>query len=248
MPKVLTTPQVKALFGDFTYTELQGGRIKIDPAWVAENLVEIVIPQLAGVTSTGGRITFHRKGTEQLANAFMEIERQGLLKYILTWDGSWVPRHMSWDKKRPLSRHSWGTAFDINARWNTYGKAPAKENEHGTVRQLVHIFEAHGFCWGGGWSTPDGMHFEMVELNPSTQYVGLVVNGIEVPDAKTVIHANGRSYGLLGPIAKAMGITDEVVVDNDDPVPVAAFLRSHGYNVQYKASEGPKGTIVASKP
>ena len=247
MPKVLTMQKVKALFGDFTYTDLEGGRIKINPQWVNESIVQVEIPQLAGLTSTHGKVPFHIKGAEQLKNAFAEIERQALLKFVLTWDGSWVPRHMTWNKKKGLSHHSWGIAFDINVAWNGYGKQPAAVGKQGTVRPLVAVFEAHGFCWGGDWSTPDGMHFELVELNPVSQYVRLLVNGTEVPEAKVVIRANGRSYGLLGPIAKAMGITDQVVVANDDPVPVAAFLRSHGYKVEYKAGEGPKGTILADK-
>ena len=245
MPKHLSTVKVKEFFGAFTYTDLAGGRIRIDPMWVKKNIVTVEVPQLAGVTSMGGRVAFHQKGVQQLKNAFEEVERQELLRYVLTWDGSWVPRHIGWDRRRALSRHSWGIAFDINARWNGYGKTPAREDEHGTVRPLVPIFESHGFCWGGGWKKPDGMHFELAELDPSSQYVLLFIDGVEVTDAKVIIRANGRSYGLLGAMCKAMGIEDKTVVTNEDPVPVAAFLRSHGYKVEWKAGGGPKGTITA---
>jgi hypothetical protein len=244
----LSTQKAKSLFGDFSYTDLEDGRIKIEPGWVEENIVTVEIPQLAGVTSTGGRIPFHKKAADQLKNAFEEVERKGLVKYILTWDGSWVARHISWDKKKALSRHSWGIAFDINVRWNGYGKKPAAEGEYGTVRPLVPVFEAHGFCWGGDWKTPDGMHFEVCELNPVTQYVLLFIDGVEVRDAEVVIRSNGRSYGLLGPMAKAMGITEQSVISNDDMVPVAAFLKSHGYDVKWKSEGSPKGTITAVKP
>jgi hypothetical protein len=248
MPKSLSTQKVKQLFGDFSYTDLDGGRIKIDSDWIAENLVTVEIPQLAHiVTSTGGRISFHKKGAEQLRNAFEEVERKGLQQYILTWDGSWVARHIGWSKTHPLSRHSWGIAFDINVQWNGYSQTPAKENEHGTVRPLVEIFEAHGFCWGGTWSTPDGMHFEIAELNPVSQFVRLIINGVEVINADVIIRSNGRSYGLLGPMAKAMGIVDETVTSNDDSVPVAAFLQSHNYDVKWKAEGASKGTITANK-
>ena len=245
MLKVLTISKVKFLFGDFKYTDLDGGRIKIDQKWIDENLVTVAIPQLKEITKNWDRITFHRKGADQLKSAFEEIERLELAKFLLTYDGTWVPRHMSWNKKRSLSRHSWGIAIDINARWNGYGVKPAGESDQGTVRPLVPIFEQHGFCWGGDWSTPDGMHFELVEINPESQYVRLIINEVEVPDANVIIKTNGRSYGILGPMAKAMKIKDKTVTSNDDEVPVAAFLKSHGYEVEWHEEGAPKGTINA---
>jgi hypothetical protein len=247
MAKVLSTQKIKELFGDFSYTDLEGGRIKIDTGWVSQNIVTVEIPQLTELTTSHGKVQFHVKGQEQLKSAFAEIERQGLSKYLATWDGSWVPRHMLWNKKKSLSHHSWGIAFDINARWNNFGSSPVAEGSVGSVRQLVPIFAAHGFCWGGEWSPPDGMHFELAELNPISQFVKLIIDGLDIPTAKVTIQPNGRSYGLLGPISKAIGITDPDVITNEDPVPVAAFLKGHRYKVVYKAEGCPKGTIYATR-
>ena len=74
-PEPLATQKVKQLFRDFTYTDLEGGRVRIDPAWVAENLVPVKTPQLAAVTSTGGRIPFHKKAALQLGNAIAMGDR-----------------------------------------------------------------------------------------------------------------------------------------------------------------------------
>lgn len=53
-----------------------------------------------------------------------------------------------------MSRHSWGTAIDINPATNAWGTTPTID------QRLVDIFRAHGFAWGGTWTRPDGMHFE----------------------------------------------------------------------------------------
>ena len=55
------------------------------------------------------------------------------------------------------SNHSFGTAFDINSDTNPQGKKPPAVGQPGSVRELVPIFEKHGFKWGGqfpdtGWN------------------------------------------------------------------------------------------------
>lgn len=65
---------------------------------------------------------------------------------------------------RGLSSHTWGIAIDLNVAWNGYGNVPAAHGVHGSVRQLVAIFESEGFAWGGYFeplSICDGMHFEL---------------------------------------------------------------------------------------
>jgi hypothetical protein len=51
--------------------------------------------------------------------------------------------------------HAWGLAIDFNARDNGYGVIPKMD------LRIVEIFEKWGFSWGGWWSVPDGMHFEL---------------------------------------------------------------------------------------
>jgi hypothetical protein len=66
-----------------------------------------------------------------------------------------------------LSPHSFATAIDINTAFSNYWRwAP-----QGTAGQpivyknrippeVVHVFERHGFIWGGRWYHYDTMHFE----------------------------------------------------------------------------------------
>jgi hypothetical protein len=64
-----------------------------------------------------------------------------------------------------LSVHAFGAAIDINAKLSDYwlwAKRPdgsiAWHNQ--IPREIVEIFERHGFIWGGRWYHFDTMHFE----------------------------------------------------------------------------------------
>ena len=142
-------------FGKFRYTELGGGRIKIDPSWIRGNIVPVELPVL-------GKVEFHKKGAGALKKVFEEIKAKGLQNKIDINDfrrsgGTFVPRHILWNPKRALSHHSFGIAIDVNVKDNPFGKKPKQD------KRLVEIFTRHGFEWGGRWQTPDGMHFEMVK-------------------------------------------------------------------------------------
>jgi hypothetical protein len=154
--------EVRRHFGDFNYQDIGGGEIKIRGNWPAANIVTITVDELKHVVRDG-RIECHKAVAPSLKEAFGEVGRRNLTDRIVKWDGCWVPRHMSWRLDRPLSRHSWAIAFDINAQWNAYGEDPKAKGEFGSVAELVPIFESFGFAWGGFFrpdSARDGMHFE----------------------------------------------------------------------------------------
>lgn len=155
-------------FGKFTYTSnpLPGNpeNIKINQKWVSENITSIQIPELSNVNGApkSGIIQCHKLIVPQIFSLFKTWSDQGLLNKILTWDGCWCPRFVR-GSNITLSNHSWGTAFDINARWNPLGVNPPQIGAIGSVKELVKIAEEHGFFWGGNYSKrPDGMHFECV--------------------------------------------------------------------------------------
>jgi hypothetical protein len=73
------------------------------------------------------------------------------------------------------SNHAWGLAVDINAPSNPYASADwHRRNARGTKpfglqlvcnmpEAMVAMWEAHGFRWGGRYTTkPDPMHFEFM--------------------------------------------------------------------------------------
>jgi hypothetical protein len=120
----------------------------------------------AGAKFDGKRKLF-KPGEAQLLAAFAEVEHEGLKKRLLSCAGGFFPRL----QKKPgggfmdkPSNHSFGISFDINNEFNPQGVNPPAIGKPGSLRELVPIFEKFGFRWGGNFSTPDGMHFEVKKL------------------------------------------------------------------------------------
>ena len=139
--------------------------IRITDGWDRRNIVKVEISQLIGVSDAphDGAAYFHTKAQEQVTALFKAWEDAGLLPFILTWAGAYVPRFVR-GSRTSLSNHAVGSAFDINAEWNPRGARPALKERKGSVRELVPLANAHGFYWGGHYKNrPDGMHFEMAK-------------------------------------------------------------------------------------
>ena len=160
-------------FGRFEYVRApQPGNpeaITICGNWEVENLVTVHIPQLVGVptysgTSTG-KVRFHRLGVSQLQALWAAWQAACLIDRVIFWAGAFSPRLIRGAGLEPnLSMHAFGAAFDINATENRLGAEPARLGEHGCVRELVELANAHGFFWGGHFKGRlDGMHFELAQ-------------------------------------------------------------------------------------
>jgi len=60
-----------------------------------------------------------------------------------------------------LSVHSFGAAIDINVKYSAYWRwSRGKPYKNKIPKEIVKIFEKHGFIWGGKWYHYDTMHFE----------------------------------------------------------------------------------------
>jgi len=155
------------VFGKFRYQRIAPNRddIRILGNWEAQNITPITVPQLIGVKGApaSGRIRVHRLVTGQFKALFQAWQDDGLMSLVKTWDGGFVPRFIR-GSNTTLSNHAWGTAFDINYRWNQLGHLPALRGEVGSVRELVPRAHQFGFYWGGHFSRRDGMHFEVARV------------------------------------------------------------------------------------
>ncbi len=150
---VLPTALVKEMFGDFQIKERDGVWITTEPEWREENIQNKRMPIL-GITRC------HRLMWEPLEGALNQILEEGLDEYlsIEEWrasGGCYAPRRINrFDAGGSISRHAWGIAIDIN----TKSSYPPR---------IVEIFNDWGFAWGGTWTSPDEMHFELRDLSAS---------------------------------------------------------------------------------
>jgi len=149
----LTGGRAAKAFGAFSYRYFPDGTIQPDARWVAANIVTAQVPIL-------GPVRCHRLMIPQLRGALTEIERAGLAQHIKPQEyaGCYVPRFIERDPSRPISLHTWGIAVDLNVPTNQMG---TRGDMHPGV---VAAFERWGFRWGGRWSYPDPMHFELAAL------------------------------------------------------------------------------------
>jgi hypothetical protein len=76
--------------------------------------------------------------------------------------GTYVCRGVA-DAGQP-SMHAYGAAIDLNLdvsdywMWQNGGRSPLSRSR--MPREIIDIFERHGFIWGGRWYHYDTMHFE----------------------------------------------------------------------------------------
>jgi hypothetical protein len=90
---------------------------------------------------------------DPLRRAFGNLAQRGLAQEFRTFDGCFNIRQSKGGGT--FSQHSWGIAVDFNASTNRYGQEPTLSPD------FVKCFSECGFEWGGLWSTPDGMHFQL---------------------------------------------------------------------------------------
>ena len=155
---VLPTALVKEMFGDFQIKERDGTWITTEPSWREENIQAKKVPIL-------GTTRCHRLMWEPLEGALNQILEEGLADTLSIKDfkksgGCYAPRRINrFDAGGSISRHAWGIAIDINT----------KSSYHPRV---VEIFNSWGFAWGGTWTSPDEMHFELRDLSASISKAG----------------------------------------------------------------------------
>ncbi len=129
--------------------------------WATRNIVQLNLPD--AFKPIVWKAPFHTKCAAQIEQFFQAVDNEGLATLIINWGGSWAPRFVR-GSRTVLSNHAYGTAFDINVAWNGLGVVPALRHKKGSVRELVSIANNFGLYWGGHFSRPDGMHFEVAQL------------------------------------------------------------------------------------
>lgn len=126
---------------------------------IEANLVEVNwLP-----VNEGRKLLFNKKqnAAAQLQKVSDELDKlpSDYLKYVKNIDGTYQYRPIQGTSR--LSPHSYGIAIDLDNQYTVYwlwDKEYRYVNE--VPREIVEIFERHGFVWGGRWYHYDTMHFE----------------------------------------------------------------------------------------
>lgn len=162
-----TLVEKENMFGKIEWSRGKGDGIIISNNFVKDNIVTIDLPQLAKIQKPpkGTKIRCHRLAAKPILTLWQEWENLGLLNRIENWAGCFVPRTIR-GIPNALSNHAFGTAFDINSISNGLRKMPPAVGEPGSVRELVPTALKLGFYWGGHFGRKDGMHFELVRVDP----------------------------------------------------------------------------------
>jgi hypothetical protein len=154
----LSYSELKDSLGEFAITGTK--RIHLDPVWTAANLVTVHW-RLGDVTIVK---VCHRVIAAITEAIFDQITAAGLAPFLNADSsrrsgGCFNPRtvrSIGSTSGGNMSVHAWGAALDIDVAANCLGCVPKMKCE------IVQIFRANGFAWGGNFLTPDGMHFEWV--------------------------------------------------------------------------------------
>jgi hypothetical protein len=146
-------PAAQKAIGTFIFSANPDGTIRQNSRWVNENLASAKMPII-------GNVRCHKLMLPQLRFALEEIQSSGLANLIKPEQTGrcYQPRYVERDPTHQLSKHAWGLAIDLNVHDNPEGVKPRMDP------RIVAIFERWGFRWGGRWTKPDGMHFELAAL------------------------------------------------------------------------------------
>jgi len=102
---------------------------------------------------------------DQLEKASRELDElpESMIGYLIPMSGIYNCRPIAGTNR--LSVHAYGAAVDINARFGDYWQWAKRPDgaiawRNRIPRQIIEIFERHGFIWGGRWYHFDSLHFE----------------------------------------------------------------------------------------
>lgn len=111
----------------------------------------------------GKKLQFNKNenASAQLQKVSDELDRlpDEFMKYLKKIDGTYYFRKIA--KTERLSAHSYGIAIDLDTHYSRYWQWDKTHNFHNEFpKEIIDIFEKHGFIWGGRWYHYDTMHFE----------------------------------------------------------------------------------------
>jgi hypothetical protein len=165
--------QVVQIFG-------KPGTGHVNQAWYRENIVELQGENHVDGIPAKWYFKIHRDVEPYLREGFRRANISS--DYVVVRAGGFNFRHIRKDPRRALSLHSWGIAFDLDAKVN-YARYLDPKNlpvpwspewmkiwPKGVDKAFVDAMASCGWSWGGAWKLRDGfvdpMHFEWTGRHP----------------------------------------------------------------------------------
>lgn len=131
---------------------------------VSRHLVDVVwLPRKSGITLKATSLNGVAMRLDAISRALDALPAQ-FDRFLIPPAGTYNCREIAGTAR--ISAHGYGIAIDIAAaqsdywRWSKPGADGKPQWRNRVPHEIVAIFEAHGFIWGGKWSHYDTMHFE----------------------------------------------------------------------------------------
>ena len=146
--------------------------------WEDDNIENFTDDRLRFSSGYNGYVRCNKKAWPYIKSLIDAWENESLLHLVINYAGAYNARYKKIKTNPPpgphgiktssdvnlISNHSYGSTLDISTTWNWIGDTPAICGQRGSVRELVPIANNLGFYWGGHYSNPDRMHFELARL------------------------------------------------------------------------------------
>lgn len=132
-----------------------------------------------------------------------------------------------------ISNHSWGTAIDLTLQ----GKLDVRGDNRVQIglEKIAPIFNRHGWFWGAGFRTEDGMHFEVSDEKIREWHAGGIFGNRPGPQPEPVL-----SIGDRGPDVRQLqeklnergaGLVVDDIFGRNTQAAVMAFQAANGLEV-----------------
>jgi len=142
----------RAIYGDCRATHIQKAMRDIE--W---------LPRHGGGTVRFTKAAGADRALEAVSRDLDKLP-DAMIKFLKPTAGTFNCRPIAGTER--MSMHAYGGAIDVNTKYSAYWRW-AKARKDGRLvwsnkypKQIVDIFERHGFIWGGRWYHFDTMHFE----------------------------------------------------------------------------------------
>lgn len=159
---------------------------------------------------SGARFTVASKVAPQFQAFLSELESSGY-KINPEKSGGYNDRNIRGSEKK--SQHAFGNAIDLNWDINPQG-----QSKHDLPSGINDIAAKHGIVWGGKFSNPDPMHFEVAALEAGQPYSGgdsspasassptrSAATSPKEGEMLNFLSALGGSGNIMGGLGKVMG-------------------------------------------